>query len=33
MGRCEPMKKYIGQYRIRTPIDHNGEFTDNLDDT
>lgn len=27
------MNNYIGQYRVRTPIDHNGEFTDNLDDT
>lgn len=27
------MNNYIGQYRVRTPIDHNGEFTDNFDDT
>jgi hypothetical protein len=27
------MNNYIKQYRIRTPIDYNGEFTDNLDDT
>lgn len=27
------MNNYIGQYRVRTPIDTNGEFTDNFDDT
>jgi len=27
------MNNYIGQYRVRTPIGHNGEFTDNFDDT
>ena len=27
------MNNYIGQYRVRTPIDTSGEFTDNFDDT
>ena len=27
------MNNYIGQYRVRTPIDTAGEFTDNFDDT
>lgn len=31
--KIQGMNNYIGQYRVRTPIDTSGEFTDNFDDT